>query len=135
MRIEGAWIPEPATPDMSTAYLKINNGDERDDALIAAETSASDDTDLCSTPKTDSGAARMRVVPEIPVPGGGSTELKSGGFHLMVNDIADPLTVGDRVTVTLTFDSGTEVAVEAPVLERTAGGGADDTGGDHTGHH
>lgn len=135
LRVDGAWIPEPAMPDMSTAYLKVGNNAESDDALVDAETSASADTDLCSTPETGSGAAQMRVVDEIPVLGGGSTELRSGGFHLMVNDITEPLTVGDTVTVTLTFDSGTTVDVEAPVLERTSGGDTDNTAGDHSGHH
>ncbi|WP_285761720.1 copper chaperone PCu(A)C [Nocardiopsis ansamitocini] len=136
LRVEEAWIPEPAMPEMSVAYLTIANDSTEDDALVDASTSASPDTDLCSTVTTDSGASQMRVVEEIPVPAGGSTQLKSGGFHLMVNDIPDPVGVGDTVTLTLSFVSGTEVEVEAPVLERTAGNTEErDAGGDHSGHH
>jgi len=72
---------------------------------------------------TESGAAQMVPVDDIPIPAGETVELASGGLHIMVLDIADPPQVGDTATITLTFDNGETVQVDAPVLERTGSSG------------
>lgn len=68
----------------------------------------------------------MREVEQIPVPAGETTVLENGGFHIMVNDIPEPLAVGDTIVLTLGFESQTEVGLEVPVREMT--------GGDHSDH-
>ncbi|MFI6578881.1 copper chaperone PCu(A)C [Nocardiopsis sp. NPDC050513] len=130
--VSGAWMPEPANPEVGAVYLRVENGAEADDAITAVSADASDDADLYATETTGSGASTMRSVEEIPVPGGGSTELMEGGYHVMVNALAEPLAVGDEVTLTLTFASGQEVEVAVPVQPMAAGGGGEDG---HEGHH
>lgn len=131
--IEDAWMPEPANPEVGVVYLAVTNTAATDDAVTKVRTSASPDADLCNTESTESGAAVMRVVEEIPVPAGGTTTtFVDGGYHVMVNDIPGPLSVGDTFTATLTFASGTEVEVDVPVQEMT--GPAPDHG-DHDAHH
>lgn len=130
--IEDAWMPEPANPQVGVVYLAVSNTATTDDAVTAVRTSASPDADLCNTESTESGAAVMRVVEEIPVPAGGTTTFVDGGYHVMVNDIPEPLSIGDALTVTLAFASGTEMEVEVPVQEMT--GPAPDHG-DHGDHH
>ncbi|WP_232832065.1 copper chaperone PCu(A)C [Nocardiopsis sp. FIRDI 009] len=132
LRISGAWMPEPANPEVGAVYLRVENGAEADDAITAVTADASDDADLYTTETTDSGASMMRAVEEIPVPGGGATELMAGGYHVMVNDLPEPLAVGDEVVLTLTFASEHEVEVTAPVQPMTAGDGGEDA---HEGHH
>lgn len=119
--VSGAWIPEPARPDVGAAYLAIDNTGEQDDALIGAASTASETTQIHTSETTESGASTMKRVDEIPVPAGGTAELKPGGYHVMIMDISDALAAGDTVALTLEFDSGTEVRVDAPVLERGAG--------------
>lgn len=133
--IEDAWMPEPANPEVGVVYLAVTNTAATADAVTGVRTSASPDADLCNTETTDSGAGMMRVVDEIPVPAGGTTTFVDGGYHVMVNDIPEPLEVGDTVTVTLTFASGSEADVEVPVQEMT--GPAPDHSGhdDHDAHH
>ncbi|MEV2275871.1 copper chaperone PCu(A)C [Nocardiopsis sp. NPDC049922] len=132
LHVSGAWMPEPANPEVGAVYLRVENGAEADDAITAVTADASDDAALYATETTDSGASMMRAVEEIPVPGGGSTELMEGGYHVMVNDLAEPLAVGDQVTLTLTFASEREVEVTVPVQPMTAGDGGEDA---HEGHH
>ncbi|GAA1461438.1 copper chaperone PCu(A)C [Nocardiopsis exhalans] len=133
--IEDAWMPEPANPEVGVVYLAVTNTAATADAVTGVHTSASPDADLCNTETTESGAGAMRVVDEIPVPAGGTTTFVDGGYHVMVNDIPEPLAVGDAVTVTLTFASGSEAEVEVPVQEMT--GPAPDHSGhdDPHGHH
>ncbi|WP_431871639.1 copper chaperone PCu(A)C [Nocardiopsis eucommiae] len=131
--VEDAWIPEPANPEVGVVYLAITNTDaSAADAVVEVRTDASPEAELCTTETTESGAAVMRTLDEIPVPAGGTTTFVDGGYHVMVNDIPEPLAVGDSVTVTLGFASGTEVALDVPVQEMT---GPTPDEADHGAHH
>lgn len=135
IEITDAWIPEPANPEVGVLYLKAHNTSDEDDTIVDVTTSASEDAELCSTQTTESGAERMLTVDEIPVAAGASTELASGGYHIMINDIDTPLEPEDLITVTLTFGSGTEVEFKAPVEPMGAGTGEDHSHHDHGEHH
>ena len=121
--IEDAWLAEPANPSMTAGYLTISNTGDEDITLTEAATSLSDRTELHTVETTESGAAQMVPVDDIPIPAGETVELASGGLHIMVLDIADPPQVGDTATITLTFNNGETVQVDAPVLERTGSSG------------
>nr|WP_255429785.1 copper chaperone PCu(A)C [Streptomonospora sp. PA3] len=121
IQISGAWMPEPARPDVGAAYLTIRNSGEEDDALVGAATTASQTAEIHTTKTADSGASVMSEVEEVPVPAGGTARLEPGGYHLMIMGISDTPAVGDTVTLTLEFAGGTEVEVDAPVLERAQG--------------
>lgn len=130
--VEDAWMPEPANPEVGVVYVSITNDGEYDDALTSVSTDASPQARMHTTRSTESGASVMREVGEVPVPAGETTELESGGFHIMVNDIPEPLEVGDTVAVTLGLKGGAEVELEVPVREMTGG---EDDHGDHADHH
>ncbi|WP_306369636.1 copper chaperone PCu(A)C [Nocardiopsis sp. CC223A] len=132
LEVSGAWVPEPANPEVAVLYLEVANAAARDTAITDVATDASPDADLCSTETTESGASGMRVVEEIPVAAGGATALVDGGYHIMLNDIPAPLAAGDDVEVTLTFDGGREAVFTAPVEPMTAGGAPE---ADHGAHH
>ncbi|MEU2945239.1 copper chaperone PCu(A)C [Nocardiopsis alba] len=133
--ITGAWMPEPANPAVGVVYLEVSNDAAEDDAVVSVSTDASEGAELCRTETTESGASTMRTVEEIPVPAGGTTTFVDGGYHIMVNDIPDPLEVGDTVAVTLGFASRTEVELDVPVLEMTGGPSGGEDAGEHDGHH
>lgn len=127
--VKDAWMPEPANPEVGAIYLSVTNGAEDDDALVSVSTDASPEAEMHLTETTESGASVMREVEEIPVPAGETTALESGGFHLMVNDIPEPLVVGDSIVLTLGFESQTEVELDVVVREMT--GGAHEDHSDH----
>lgn len=66
----------------------------------------------------DGGVMTMRAVRALDVPPGGKLELKPGGYHIMLLDLAQPLKVGDKVPLKLSFQNlGTiEVAVEVEAM-------------------
>lgn len=135
--IEDAWMPEPANPEVGVVYLAVTNTAHEDDAVIGVSTSVSGDADLHNTETSESGAATMHGVDEVPVPAGGTTTFVDGGYHVMVNDIPEALSVGDGFTLELTFASGAEVELDVPVQEMTGSEPEHDHGGqgDHDGHH
>lgn len=115
LTVSGAWMPEPANPEVGALYLEIDNAAEDDDALTGVVTSASDTAELHTTETGDNGASRMEEVEQVPVPAGETVELTSGGYHVMVLDIPEPIAEGDEFTTALTFDSGTELDLTVPV--------------------
>ena len=56
----------------------------------------------------------MRAVRALEVPPGGKLELKPGGYHIMLLDLKQPLKVGDKLPLRLTFENlGT---IDIPVV-------------------
>ena len=53
--------------------------------------------------KMDGDVMKMRAVPVLELPVGSTVELKPGGYHLMLMDLKQSLTVGSTVPVTLVF--------------------------------
>lgn len=47
---------------------------------------------------------RMRAVDVLPLPAGQAVELKPGGLHVMLMDLAAPVKAGDAVPLTLVFE-------------------------------
>ena len=73
-------------------------------------------TEIHETAMED-GAMSMREVGEIALPAGTTVNLEPGGYHIMLLDLARPLSVGDKFDVTLTFETAGEQVVEVEVRE------------------
>ena len=58
---------------------------------------------------------RMRAVPSLDIPAGRSVTLEPGSYHVMLVDLAHPLSVGDKVPLTLTFQNAGTIDVVAVV--------------------
>lgn len=55
------------------------------------------------------------VVPDLDIPPGGTTQLTPGGYHLLLTGLVHPLTTGEKVVVTLQFQTWGPQRVEVPV--------------------
>jgi copper(I)-binding protein len=73
--------------------------------------------------KMEGGVMKMGAVGRLPLPAGKIVELKPGGYHVMLMDLARPLTEGDSVPITLTFEdkSGKKQSVEVKAAVRALG--------------
>ena len=78
--------------------------------------------------KMDGDVMKMRAMPVLELPAGRTVELKPGGYHLMLMDLKQSLTVGSTVPVTLMFSDGKgaekRVEVNLPVAAAAPGAGA-----------
>ena len=75
--------------------------------------------------KKDGGMMKMSAIDALALPAGKTVELKPGGYHVMLMDLAQPLKEGETVPLTLTFEDKagkkqTQVEVKAPVRALTA---------------
>lgn len=132
LEVTDAWARNsPAVATAGAVYLRIANGTDADDALVGVEIDASvaagaELHETVAAMPSDSGMGmapsgapmmEMREVDEIAVPAGSTTSLEPGGYHIMLIDLVEPLTIGDQVEVRLVFERAGEVDVTAEVRE------------------
>ena len=80
----------------------------------AAETAAAERTEIHLMEHKD-GRMTMRKTESLTIPAEGKVELKSGGTHLMLIDLRQPLEAGARVELVLRFGDGTQKRLAMPV--------------------
>jgi hypothetical protein len=114
LTVSGAWVRVPTSPDTTAAYLTIVNGTSTDDALVSASSTAAASVSIHET-TTESGMTGMHMVPSIRIPGGGTVELKPGGYHIMLMGLTGDLKAGATIQLVLTFEHAGVVTVTAEV--------------------
>lgn len=103
-------------PGASAAlYVELTNPDGEDDTLLGATCECADRTSLHVTEDRD-GILMMVSTEELTIPAGETVELDPGRSHVMLEQLAEPLEVGDTVEVSLDFDHSRPVILEVPVI-------------------
>ena len=100
--------------ETGAAFMKLSNASAVNDQLVAASTPVSAKTELHDHIK-EGDIMRMRQVPSIEVPAGGTVALQPGGLHIMLMGLKQPLREGETFPLTLTFAHAGAVTVEVPV--------------------
>jgi len=141
--VTDAWArTSPAMATVGAAYLTLESKDG--DALVGASVdpsvaakveihetvmAGSSDTTMAmgsdttamgmgsDTTAAGSGAMTMQPVESVPLPAGEPVALAPGGYHLMLIDLAKPLTTGETIQITLTFEKAGPQTVEAEVRD------------------
>lgn len=97
----------------SAVFMVIENTSDTDQRLISAASDVATVVEIHETTMVD-GTMRMRPVEGgIVVPANGSVELKPRGLHVMLIGLHQPLNEGDTIALTLTFESGVTVNLDA----------------------
>jgi len=123
IKVDHAYI-RATVPGQQVAggFMKIENKGIADQ-LLSASSPAAGEVQLHEM-AMEGNVMKMRQVKDIPVPAGGSVELKPGGLHLMFMNIKAPLAAGESVPVKLKFAKAGEVEVKMPVNAMGQSGGA-----------
>jgi periplasmic copper chaperone A len=127
--ITDSWV-KSAESGMSAAFGELTNSGDADVTVVSASTDASSMLELHETVENESGEMVMREIEGgFVIPAGGSIDLAPGGNHIMLMDLAAPLSAGDEVSFTLTFADDSTYSFTAPVKDYA---GANETyeGGD-----
>lgn len=111
--VTDATVPAPATPGATAAYLTIHNTGAEPDELLSVRTSAAARSALINNP-TSGASGTMNVLQGIDVPAHGTATLGPFGDDVMLTGVRK-LTVGETVTLTLTFRHIGDVTVTATV--------------------
>ena len=65
----------------------------------------------------DMGAMVMQQIMSLDLPAGETVELKPGGYHVMLIDLAGPLEIGSTFDLTLDFETADDMVVSVEVRE------------------
>jgi copper(I)-binding protein len=126
--VEDAWARSPMQ-DVGAAYFTVTNDGDAEDRLIGATAEIADRTEIHETVMED-GQAQMLPIEAVVIPAGESMSFEPGGYHVMLFDLAEPLTVGETISLVLTFEEAGEIEVEAEIRELVEGGMDGDMGDD-----
>lgn len=115
IQILSPWIRAAANGGNTAAFMVLKNTGEADQ-LVKAEFAPAMMIELMDT-KMESDKMAMVTIPTIDLPGNAETTLKSGGLHIMLMKLKQPLKAGEKYTLTLTFAKAGTVTLEVPVKE------------------
>ncbi|HEX3363671.1 copper chaperone PCu(A)C [Phenylobacterium sp.] len=119
--VQDAWA-RPAQAGASAGYLTLRNAGARPDRLMGAASPWVERVEL-QTITTTGAVVRMRpVVGGLEIGPAGTLKLAPGGYHLMLLGLKRQLAPGDRLPMTLQFETARPVkiylAVGAPPVAR-----------------
>lgn len=113
--IENAWIrPAPPSAPSMAGYFLINNTSESTINIVDAESPLFDMAMIHETVIED-GIASMQHMDGLVIKAGESAQLAPMGVHLMLMRPEQKISVGTKVPITLTLESGEELEIEIPV--------------------
>jgi copper(I)-binding protein len=98
----------------SAVFMSLENRSDQDQALVAAESDVSEIVEL-HTHIEEGGMMRMRRIEKIDVPAGETVILQPGGLHVMLIGLQQALEPGQTIDLTLVFEDGSRMPVQAPV--------------------
>lgn len=133
--VAAPWV-RPTAPGAKVggAFMTLHGGKEAD-RLLAGSSPAAGVVEL-HTHLMEGGVAKMRQIPAIDVPAGGTVELKPGGLHIMLINLKAPLKAGDSIPLTLRFEKAGQIEIKVPVSAQAPGAMSGHEGHDaHGGQH
>ena len=123
----GIMVMEPwAPPSLAgthngAAYFMLMNHGNTADRLISLSTPVAGKAEIHREEMTN-GVMRMRPTGPLTLEPGEMITLKPGSLHVMLLDLKEPLKAGEHFPLTLTFEKGGTMTLEATVskLQPTA---------------
>lgn len=114
LSVRSPYMPQPVSADMAAGFLTITNEGTAEDEL----TSVSSDVAGRVTMHSTVGGA-MAEKSSFAIPAHGRLVFRSGGNHLMFEELKRKPRQGQTVTVKLTFAESGPLTVEMPVKSAT----------------
>jgi periplasmic copper chaperone A len=113
--VAGAWIrqPPPGT-DVASVYLSLENVGTKAVKLTGVECPLAGMAMMHQTLESG-GQSHMRALASVSLAPGASMAFSPGGKHIMLQGLAHPLQVGERVPLVLLFSGGIRLHVTALV--------------------
>lgn len=95
---------------------QMSNGDEMSGEEMSGESAGTTDE---GNMEGTSGEAMMSMTPvsSIELPAGEQVNLEPGGYHIMMFELASPVKDGESIPVTLSFENGDDITVDATARE------------------
>ncbi len=113
LRVDSAWV-RATVPNQSATGAFMRLTAQKDVVLTGASSPVAGIVEVYEM-SMDQGIMRMRAAGPLPMKGGQTIELKSGGLHIMMMDLKKQIRAGESVPMTLSLEAadGTQSVVDA----------------------
>jgi periplasmic copper chaperone A len=125
-KVEGAWVRSSVPGQQGTgAFMKLTAPQNLQ--IVGATTPVAAIAEVHEM-KMEGDVMRMRAIAKLDLPAGKAVELRPGGYHVMLLDLKQPLTVGSTVPLTLLLRDATgkesRLELKLPVATKAPGAAA-----------
>lgn len=111
---QGAWLREQADANgMTAAYFTVCNGTMQPAILTGVSTGVAGLAELHETTRDENGVVSMAPTGPIALAPGERVVFEPGGRHVMLMSLSGAVKAGDRAELSLQFEDGSSVVVEA----------------------
>jgi copper(I)-binding protein len=107
---QDAWVRVTPAADMAVAYVTLRNV-----SATAVTQSPIAGHAMIHETKVEGGQSKMRPHEQLVVAPGATIKLEPGGLHVMLHDLKQPLTVGQKVPLVILLAGGGTLQVTAAV--------------------
>ncbi|GAA3123523.1 copper chaperone PCu(A)C [Streptomyces echinatus] len=114
LAVSSSYMPQPVSADMAAGFLTITNEGAAEDTLTSVTSDVAGQVTMHSTV----GGA-MAEKSSFSIPAHGRLVFRSGGNHLMFEELKRAPKQGQTVAVKLTFATSGPLTVEMPVKSAT----------------
>ncbi|THU04526.1 copper chaperone PCu(A)C [Lampropedia puyangensis] len=105
---------KPSRPGVlsSAAYFGVKNTGTAEDRILSVRSDVAKHTEIHDM-KMENDVMRMFKVDDVRIPAGQTLKMGDNNkLHVMLMDLAAPLKVGEKFTLTITFEKAGEIPVE-----------------------
>ena len=114
---EGSVRSTPTGQHVTAAFFGVENKSDTPHYLTAVKSTLSKNMVLHRTVQEGKDMMSMKPVAKLEIPAHGKLTLQPGGNHVMMMDLEKPVTVGERVTLMLVFEDGSELPAKLLVTD------------------
>lgn len=111
--VSGAYVRQPASPDVAAAYFTVYNTTGAEDTLVSVATGAGESASVMTE---DANGGMSESAAGLRIPAHSSVTLKPGKGHVMIEHLVGTLRPGQYVNLELDFANAGPVNVSAPVI-------------------
>lgn len=110
--ISGAYVRQPASPDLAAVYLTIYNTTSTPDTLISVTSGSGEESSIHS----EVNSSMVENTTGLVIPAHANVALKPTTGHIMIQKLYGTLTAGQTVNLELDFKNAGAILVTAPVI-------------------
>ena len=119
LTVTDAWVRAVPGAAVAAAYMTLRNGGPRAVRITGVRSTLAGHA-MIHESQLIGGVSTMRAHEPLTVAAGASVELKPGGLHVMLEELAHPLAAGEQVPLELLLAGGGRVALSARVRPLSA---------------
>jgi copper(I)-binding protein len=130
LHIDQPWSrPTPPGTGMGVGYLTITNNGSQAVTLVGAASPRAERVTIHETTEQDGMMGMQLLEGGLSIPAGAAVELKPHSYHLMLEQLRQPLKEGESIPLELDFEGAEDITVELKVESLDS-----DMTDDHTSH-